>query len=316
MRILWLTNDRTRQVLDSFTCLRTAVGQLCEVESIVRPLTVLEVDLCRAACNGQDTEPLVNPDYANTFDWIVCDAPWSFLSEDWCNIDAKVAVMWADQHGAMVAHYIGRFFHQFHAERFMPLYRDSTAQFHSYIPPEQVSHMPVWIDPEQFKQWGLAKQYDVLLTGAVHPVVYQLRQEVWEQCNGKPWFTRIERPHYEFDPFAKGRWPLAHDFGRLLNQAHIAVTCVSRFGYPIGKVFEIPASHAALACDWCPEMADLGFVPGHNFLLLRVGEDHAVTLSRYLEQVDLARVAAAGHLLVQSRHTAKARALELVRALI
>ena len=315
MKILWLTNNRTRQVLDSFTCLREALASRCEVKSIIRPLEELEVDLCRKACDGMPLPLLVDPDEANAYDWIVCDAPWSFLSENWSAIATKKAVIWADHHGKMVAQYLGRFFHEFKFDLYLPLYRDGAAAIHSYIPAQQRVWLPVWVNTAEFRDWQLHKKYEVLLTGAVHPVVYQLRYEVWEQCNGKPWFTRIERPHYEFDAPALGRWPLGADFGRVLNSAHICVTCTSRFGYPIGKVFEIPACRSVLACDWCPEMRELGFSPFRNFLPLDIGGDQAKILSEYLERKDLQGIADAGYHLINTRHTAAVRAEDLLAIL-
>lgn len=315
MRVLYLTNDRTRQVLDSFSCLREALAEITEVKTICRPLTGVEVDHCRDACDGKPTIPLVDPDEANAYDWVICDAPWSFLSENWSAITAKKAVIWADNHGVMVAHYIGRFFHDFGCDLFLPLYIDGARQFHPYIPSDRMHHLPVWVNTEQFRDWGEPKKYDVLLTGAVHPVVYPVRHEVWEQCDGQPWFTRIQRPGYEFDAIAKGRWPLAHDFGKVLNSARIAVACVSRFKYPIGKIFEIPACRTVLASDYCPEMVALGYVPFQNFLPLKVGQNHREVLQGYLTRPDLQQIADNGHRLIQERHTATVRARQLLSAL-
>ena len=315
MRILWLADDRSMRVVDFYSPLRHAVSELCEVRTIKRPLDKLEGAFCRdVTINNRKLPPLIEPGYANEFDWIVVDAMWSFMHEGWRKIHTKKAVLWADRHGPMVDVYMRRA-KALEFDLYLPLYRDGAHRFQSYLPIERMVWFPYWINARVFRDYGLAKKIGALLTGVVHRQVYPWRQRIVTALVGKSYFIRIPRPVENM----KGRyWPVGRDYARLLNSARISFSCCSRYGYPVTKVFEIPACKTVLMSDFVPEMKDLGFVSGKNFLPLEKDEDLAAQVEYRLHPArasDLNDIAEAGFRLIRENHTVQRRAQALIEIL-
>ena len=317
MKLLWAVPDRSKQVLDSFYSLMMASGEHCELTVLTRPMDCLEIDMCVASVkNGIHPPQILDPDYCNTFDWLLVDAPHIFFGENWSAITAKKAMTFGDVHGGMVDAIMHKFHGEFGFDLFLPIYRDATLGFHPYLA-EKTVWLPLWCDTRYFQDWGCQeKEYEVLLTGVVHPGIYPWRQAVLDQCQGKPWFTHIERPTESAIHGGKP-WPIREDFGKVLNAAKICPTCTSCYHYTIGKTVEIPGSHSVMACDSTPEMEEMGWIPDQNFLLLKE-EDHnnlAVTFESWLQRDDLGQIAEAGYQLVHTKHSDKVRAKQLVRLL-
>ena len=315
MRILWLADERHMRVCDFWGPLPAALSKLTEVEVVRRKLDMLEGKFCHATTmQGRRLRPLLTPAYANTFDWVITDAMWSFLSEPWDHITAHKAILWADNHGPMVARYVG-FAHAAAFDLFLPMYRDGASRFHSYLDPAKVMWLPFWLNEEVYVDYGLNKDIPILQTGVVHPRVYPLRQRVFDALQREPYFKRIQRPVENME----GKyWPVGRDYARVLNRAWISTACTSCYHYSLSKLFEIPAANSVLACDWIPEMADLGFEPGANFLLLTQDMNLRAWAKRWLapgQRDELQRISRAGYDLMHSRHTATRRAAELLDVL-
>jgi len=315
MRLLYLTNDRTARVCDFYGPLQRELAKVCDLTIIRRPLPVLEGRYCRMqTLEGDTNEPLVDWAQANEYDWIITDAMYSFMLERWGKIRTRKAVMWADQHGPMVKEYIGRA-HALNFDLFLPLYRDSTAVFHPYLPRERVRWFPYWVDSEVYRRWSKQKLIGVLQTGVLHGLVYPWRQTVYDALNGQDWFRRVQRPPESME--REGYWPVGKDYARLLSEASISTACTSKFRYPVTKLFEIPACGTALACDWIPEMRDLGFIPGVNMIELHgEGESLRQMVAGWLaESQQLADLTQRGFELMHTRFTAARRAADLVTLL-
>jgi len=316
MRILYLTNDRTARVCDFYRPLQDALSERAEVEVIRRDIGMLEGAYCRTQVIDQvRNEPLVDPVHANEFDWILTDAMYSYLWEDWGKITTKKGVLWADQHGGWVKRYIGDAWGEFGFDLFMPLYRDSTQVYHPYLDRARIKWLPYWIDTKVFRDYALPKKYIALQTGVVHPTVYPWRHKIMQALDGQPYFKRIQRPPDDLG--RKNYWPVGKDYARVLNRSLISFACTSRFHYSLTKLFEIPAARSVLFCDWIPEMRGLGFVPGENFVLYE-GEGEA--LREYIESwlnrpKRLSQIAYAGMKLMTERHTAPVRAAQLLKIL-
>lgn len=309
MRILWLDDDRSMRVCDFWTPLRLALSEIADVECILRQLDREEGRYCRAVTiEGLIPKPLIDPSYANTFDWIILAAPWSFMHEDWEHITSKRAIMWADNHGPMVKTYVGWAYQQ-EFDLFLPKYRDGAKRFHDYLPQERVVWLPYWVDESYLMDYNQPKTIGLLLTGALHPKVYPFRTRVGEACGQQPWFQRVQRPKENLD----GKyWPVGKDYACLLNQAHIAVSGTSRYGYSLTKLFEISACRTALLTDWIPEMKALGFEPEVN-CLLPGPKSNILDYVKYWLGVEskLQEITDAGFRLMHTRHTTTIRAQQL-----
>ena len=315
MRLLYLTNDRSARVSDFYGPLQRELAKVCDLTVIRRPLPILEGRYCRMqTLDGDTNEPLVDPVSANEFDWIITDAMYSYLHEPWGKVRTPKAVMWADQHGPMVQSYIGRA-HTLRFDLFLPLYRDSTAEFHPYLPQDRVRWFPYWVDEKVYRRWEGEKRIGVLQTGVVHDRVYPWRQRVFDALDGQDYFQRVRRPPESME--RQDYWPVWKDYGRLLAGAHIATACTSKYHYPVTKLFEIPACGTALACDWIPEMHDLGFRPKVNMIEL-AGERDSLRqlLEGWLADPErLADLSAKGYELMHTRFAAARRAADLVTLL-
>ena len=315
MRILWLDDDRSMRVCDFWTPLRVALEKIAEVETILRPLDMLEGAFCRACTlDGKKLPKVLDPAHVNEFDWIISAAPWAYLWEDWGKITAKKAVMWGDCHGPMVKMFIEEA-GAIGTDLYLPLYRDGSRRFQAHLPQEKVEWLPYWVDPSYLHDYGERKTVKFLQTGVIQRRIYPWRTRIFDAVNGRPWYMQVERPTERMD----GKyWPVGKDYGRLINTARISSACTSRFHYPVSKLFEIPACRCALLCDTIPEMADLGFVPGVNYLPLDEDVDILELLTHWLSRAnapELERLTDAGYRLMLDRHTTDIRARQLVKIL-
>lgn len=318
MRILYATNERSARVHDFYRPLQDALAAVpgVELKRIERPLDNLEGRYCRAQVIDQvHNEPLLDPAEANEYDWLLTDAMYAYMWEDWDAITVCRGIFWGDQHGPMVQGYVGAAHQRFGFEGLFPAYRDATLVFHPTLV-NRFHWVPYWVNTDLFHDYGLRKSYPALQTGVVHAIVYPWRHRVWEALQGEPYFRRIQRPAEDIN--REGYWPVGVDYARLLNRAILSFGCTSKFGYPLTKLFEIPACRCALMTDWIPEMKALGFIPGENCLLYE--GDTAPQLREYIEgwlaQPDrLQEIATAGMELMHTRHNVHKRARDLVRLL-
>ena len=315
MRILWLDDDRSMRVCDFWTPLRVALEKIAEVETILRPLDMLEGAFCRACTlQGKKLPKVLDPARVNEFDWIISAAPWAYMLEDWDKITAKKAIFWGDCHGPMVRKFMA-FAEEIGTDLFLPTYRDGCRKFQAHLPPGKVEWVPYWVAQSYLHDYGERKTVGFLQTGVIHPHVYPWRTRIFDAINGRPWYLQVDRPRERMDG---NYWPVGEDYGRLINTAKIASACTSRFHYPVSKLFEIPSCRCALLCDTIPEMADLGFVPWVNYLPLEEGMDILkMTMDWLSEQkaAELEAITDAGYRLMADRHTTDIRARELVEIL-
>lgn len=315
MRILWLTDDRQHCLMDYYEPLRQALRRIAHVTTIYRPIGCEAGRYCyQVTQKGLVPPRIVDPDSANAHDWIVCDALWSYLDEDWGAIRRPRAAFWADCHGPMVDVYLRRAVEQ-RWDLFLPLYRRGWQTMNPYVPAERVRWLPYWVDPDTFRPWGLGKSCGLLLSGAVHPTIYPWRQAVQDQCAGHEWFRQLPRPP---DTTPAPGWPVGDAYSIVLNQAWMAFGCTSRFGYPLTKLFEIPASGTALVTDGCPDLWEIGFEAGRNCVALASMDRIPEQIEAWLapaRRPELVSLIEAGRALVHTRHSTTVRAGQLLRLL-
>ena len=314
MKVLWLTNDRTNRVHDFFIPLETELRKHPDVYNVVairRPLPCLEGEWCRRqVVMMQGCEQIVDPDFANTFDIIVTDAMYSYLSEDWGAITTPRAVMWGDNHGSAVKDYIERaWLADFNI--FLPLYWCSLQQHLPWLVDGsrqnvRLHWLPYWVNDKIFHDYEEPKRFHVLMTGVVHKSVYPLRWKADDELKHRAWYHRVERPPEHMQ--REGYWPVGVDYARLLNSAHVCITDTSKHKYPLGKIFEIPGSRSALACDWNSELQMLGFEPNENFFPLSTSDSIAHQIARF-KNIDA--VTQRGYDFIHQRHSAQQRARDL-----
>jgi spore maturation protein CgeB len=101
-----------------------------------------------------------------------------------------------------------------------------------------------------------------------------------------------------------------------INRAKIFFTCDSIYKYPVNKYFEVLACKTLLLASDSPELYDLGFRSGDNFVAINK-HDFLEKAEYYLRNDDeRKRIANNGYMLVRKRHSTATRAKELTKMII
>lgn len=127
-------------------------------------------------------------------------------------------------------------------------------------------HIPYGINPEIFKDYGLEKDIDILLTGAIDDGIYPLRARFRRLILAGAFnpYNAVIRPHPGYRIDSPG--DEAVDYARMLNRAKICLADTSRYLYCPEKYFEIPACRSVvygnspdvLLTDLSPHMFHVG----------------------------------------------------------
>ncbi|GBF75949.1 hypothetical protein PA598K_04385 [Paenibacillus sp. 598K] len=166
-----------------------------------------------------------------------------------------------------------------------------------------------------YRDYGLAKNVDVLLTGELYEPVYPLRSRMLEAFSGRPGFKHLPHPGYRQYGAHETDLHVGVNYAKALNQAKICVTCHSNFRYPLMKYFEIPACNSLLVAPQLPELLDLGFVPGEHFAAID-GSNFVEVVDYYLtHEEERAKIASNGMRMVHERHSTKKRVEEFVESI-
>lgn len=291
-----------------FDPLRRAVEARPDVE-----LTTVMRERCRREqIDNRSLRPLVDVDQANAHDIVFVDAPWSFVTEDWEAVKVPKAVLFEDMHGPTVAGYMAWWLECVGIRHVFVRYRDAAKRWHGPELRDRKLHwLPHAVDPAVFANGTPWAERDVpmLMTGRLNPYPYQFRERAHQLLKHMPGYQCVSRPDDK-----PGAWPTGRYYAALLGSARMAFQGTA-LGYVTAKTFEIPACGAALVTNWEAEMRDLGFCDAINCIV--VNEKTLVPeVTRWLEDDDgLARIAAAGHALIQRKHTTTARAAQLVKRL-
>lgn len=309
MKILWLTIYRGNRVARHFDTLRNAVSKIAKVDHMVRNINMIAGPYSKATVSGQiKQKPILhNLLEKENYDFIMCDALFAYLSEDWKNIKIPKAALLEDMHGPIVkyqADYIAD--------------RNFDIVFHRYNAPMKEYHPTlfmvskcIWLPhavDKIFHYYG-EKTIDVLFTGCIGQT-YPTRRTVVERLKDKPYFKRWKRPPESLEK--KEKYPIGEGYAKLISSAKIHPTCGSKLYYPVMKFMEIPACRTLLMSDWFSELRYLGFQPGRNMVTLDMqGLDRQM---KWWIKHDKKReeVAKAGEELIKQKHTVEIRAKEFL----
>lgn len=315
MRILWLTVDRTSRVASHiFTSLQDEVSKISDVTLFTRQINMVMGQYCNKAVNGDiivKQTPYSTNYINNNFDVVFTDAIFGFLTEDWNDIKIQKAVLIEDQHGSIVEKYVKRTYYDFKFDLFFVRYRDATKRFYPYLYNKTVIWLPHSIPNKIFKDYKQEKIHGVLQTGAVTQS-YPIRQHLNRILKTETYYRRILRPTENLN---MKQWPCGKDYARLINQSYMAISCTSKYQYPVLKTFEIPACNTALVSDCITEMYDLGFVPNKNFIEVNNKTNVDSFRKHMLDKDKIKKISNRGFKLIHENHRAKHRAKEFIEAL-
>lgn len=203
--------------------------------------------------------------------------------------------------------------------------RDATAILSTYASrlaafyPETADARVIWVPhaagPDFLLPLHEAPAKAVFSSGAVHQL-YPLRVTMRQLILRHPELGRIQlHPGYTgaFDPAVDAR--VGPGYAAAIRECLAAFTDASRYLYVVAKHFEIPATGALLIADRAasPQLAELGFVDGVNYVSADAGDLEAVVEhvldDRNREEIDAIRVR--GHTLIRERHTTRHRAQQI-----
>jgi glycosyltransferase involved in cell wall biosynthesis len=170
------------------------------------------------------------------------------------------------------------------------------------------------INPQIFKDYGLPKQYDVMLFGRLAEFMYPLRvhfDKILRTQTDIRYYQRGNPPYlfYDNDETEYGI-PIRGAYAKAINQSHIFLTCCTKYKISVMKLFEALACKALLMCDKPYGAEQLGLIDGETFV--EVDENNFLEKIRYyLKRPDeMKRITENGYRLAHARHTVEKRAVE------
>ena len=191
-------------------------------------------------------------------------------------------------------------------------YRDAFLRFFPEFA-TRLRWLPNHVYTEEFKDYGLDKDIDFLLMGALSDKVYPLRTRIAREMAGMKGFVHHQHPGYR--DFLLQEEPLklvGESFAREINRTKIFFTCDSIFGFPIAKYFEVPACNTLLLASGSQELRDLGFIDQENFVEINQN-NYLEKAYYYLEnEAERLEIAKRGSEMVRQKHSTAARALQFV----
>lgn len=200
-----------------------------------------------------------------------------------------------------------------HVDLVFSFYRDTFTDWFSDLA-SKFRWLPNFVNIDVFKDYGLEKEIDFLLMGALSEKIYPLRTIIAEEMTGMKGFVHHRHPGYrDFTP-EEGEL-VGESFAREINRAKIFFTDDSIFKYPIAKYFEVPACNTLLLASGSQELRDLGFIDGLTFV--EINRSNYLEKAKYYLKHEEERKAIArrGYEMVRENHTTAIRARQLVNYL-
>lgn len=173
--------------------------------------------------------------------------------------------------------------------------------------------LPHFIHPGLYKDYGLQKDIDLLMMGAVNDV-YPLRQKILTYYSRDERFVFHRHPGYrEFHREEEQQNYIGYTYAKEVNRAKIFFTCPSIFYYPVIKYFEVLACRTLLLAPTFRELEDLGFIPGYHFV--PINEHNFKEKAAYYLQNETERqkISEQGYHFIHQNHTVNIRAHQLVK---
>lgn len=193
-------------------------------------------------------------------------------------------------------------------------YRDAfRKKFPQFV--DRMIWLPHHVDLNLFKDLGKRRDIPMLMMGAVKNKYYPLRYKILQQLEGKPGFIYHQHPGYrniedKEDKFVREKYVSE------INRAKIFFTCDSIYKYPVKKYYEIPACNTLLLASNSPELYDLGFRDGENFV--GINSQNFLEKAKYYLRNDQEwkRIASNGYNLVRRKHSTTKRVKEFVEIIV
>jgi len=169
---------------------------------------------------------------------------------------------------------------------------------------------PRAINPEIFKDYGVSKDYDVTLLGAMDESFYPLRTKMHREFSKQSHLSYFSQAHPGYQFFSQGSALTGEAYAKVISRSRIFASCTSKYKIPFIKLYEILACQTMLMCDRPTGAEYLGLKEGENYVEVSM-DNFLETTKRYLNDHDeIDRIAKNGRDLFLARHTVDIRADE------
>jgi len=191
-------------------------------------------------------------------------------------------------------------------------YRDTFLEWY----PEYKNRMiwfPHYVHIDIFKDYGLPKEIDYLMMGAIHPKIYPLRTKIAKEMASLPNFVHYQHPGYMHKKYDENNFLVGSRYAKELNRAKMFFTCDTLYHYPVMKYYETLSCKTLLLASATKEIKDLGFIPGVHFV--EVSEENFMRKAKYhLRHYDALgkKIAENGYKMVRENHSVQVRAKQLL----
>lgn len=169
--------------------------------------------------------------------------------------------------------------------------------------------LPFGVNPELIKDYGLEKDIKYSLMGLMDNK-YPFRHAVLKKMNGIEGFTHFKHPGHR-TPQRPGLF-VKEAYAAALNRSLISFTCGSVLQIPVAKFFEIPGCRSLMLAEPNPDIEELGFRDGLNYVACDRGNLLGKALHYASETEERQRLTDAGYDLIHENHTNDRRAEEFV----
>jgi hypothetical protein len=321
MKLLFLTVDRSNVVTKHWGWLQKAIANVADVDFVKISLNGMKAgQFARKVSLGEIHVKPVIKQLKKSYDFILTDANFAFKDEPWGEIKTPRGMIIQDLHynkkdpkeNPYLQVQIAKRQHWdivFHRFRY-PIME----WFPELAKMSKLVWLPHCIDVDMFKDRNIDKKYDVLMAGWHFDEYYPYRHKAHELLKDMDYYTEIERPP-EIGHKDNSRWPVAGDFSTVLNQSKICITDGLKHNYVILKYYEMAASNTCIFSNWFDELADVGFKPNENMVVMNF-DDLNGQIRWWLEHdKEREKIAENAYKLVMSRHTADIRAKEILEAI-
>lgn len=170
---------------------------------------------------------------------------------------------------------------------------------------------PHWVNTDVFKDYGLEKDIDYLLMGAIVQEHYPLRKLIIDKMQNETGFIYNKHPGYK--NIKDNNALIGEKYAREINRAKIFFTDGGIYNYPVKKYYEVLACKTLLLAPTFKELEDLGFIPDVNFVAIN-GSDFLEKAKFYLEhKEEREKITENGYNMVRSKHSTEMRVIQFVK---
>ncbi len=191
-------------------------------------------------------------------------------------------------------------------------YRDAFLGFFPELK-NRFKWLPNHVNTMEFRDYGLAKETDFLLAGALSETIYPLRTKISREMKGVKGFVHHPHPGYkDFNSETEKGSMVGPYFAREINKAKMFFTDDSIYKFPVAKYFEVLACNTLLLAPGSRELNDLGFIDGYTFIEINLNNYYEKAIHYLKEEAERKAIALRGYQMVREKHSTEVRADQFI----